>query len=424
MRSAAADVIVAGAGPAGSAVAALLARRGVRVLLLDRARFPRRKVCAECLSPEAARPLESLGVLEQVESAGAARLYGWTVRAPGGAILRGRFDAPHGWTAARPYGLALPRERLDSILLSAARDAGARVQEGVRVADLLRNDEGRVCGVRVMDGAKMTELRARLVIGADGLRSVVARRAGLARTARWPRRIALVAHYSGIEGLNAHGELFADTDGYLGIASVGGTLANVALVVPASRGREIAGNAGSFATSWLRARPYLAERLRGARRASPTLATGPFASHSRRSWSPGVALVGDAADFFDPFTGEGVYAALRGAELLAGELAANSGGDAPLPEDDSALDASLAAYHRARHQSFSGKWKLERIIGAAVASPVFMNAAVRALARREDLADLLVGATGDFVPPRAILNAPFVARMIGAAASSMARRQP
>jgi menaquinone-9 beta-reductase len=416
-----ADVIVVGAGPAGSAIATLLARRGAQVLLLDRSRFPRRKVCAECLSPEAARPLESLGVLDQVENAGAARLRGWTVRAPGGAMLRGSFDAPHGWSPARPYGLALPRERLDAILLAAARDAGADVREGVRVTDLATERNGRVTGVRVLDGATRVELRARLVIGADGLRSVIARRAGLARTARWPRRIALVAHYSGIEGLNAHGELFADIDGYVGVASVGGTLANVALVVPASRGREIAGDAAMFADSWLESRPYLAGRMRGARRESPTLATGPFASHSRRSWSPGVALVGDAADFFDPFTGEGVYAALRGAELLAGELAAHSEAGAPLPATDEALDDSLASYERARRHAFSGKWKLERIIGAAVASPALMNTAVRALARRAELADLLVGATGDFVPPRAILNAPFVARMLGAAAASMVR---
>jgi flavin-dependent dehydrogenase len=140
---------------------------------------------------------------------------------------------------------------------------------------------------------------------------------------------------------------------------------------------------------------------------SPILATGPFASHARRAWARGAALVGDAADFFDPFTGEGIYAALRGAQLLAAHLAADLG--------HIGSDESLSAYDDARRAEFRGKWVVERLVGGAVASAVVMNRAAKALAARRDLADLLVGVTGDFVPPREVLRPGFVLRLLSAA---------
>ena len=105
--------------------------------------------------------------------------------------------------------------------------------------------------------------------------------------------------------------------GYVGLAAVDGGLTNVAMVVPNSAARAVSNDRTAFFEQWLRDRPQLAPRVAAARRVTPVLATGPFASHARRAWAPGVALVGDAADFFDPFTGEGIYSALRGGELLA-----------------------------------------------------------------------------------------------------------
>jgi flavin-dependent dehydrogenase len=278
----------------------------------------------------------------------------------------------------------------------------------MRVVDLEQDATGRVVGVRVLTGAGSTLHRAHVVVGADGLRSIVARRLGLARVGRWPRRVALVAHYRGIEGVGDCGEMHVERDGYAGLADVGGGLTNVAVVVPARRGREIAaGGAAAFFESWLGARAHLVPRLASARRVSPVLATGPFASHARRAWAPGAALVGDAADFFDPFTGEGIYAALRGGEMLAAHLLAAG--------DRTAVDRAIRAYDRARREEFGGKWIVERLIGGAVGSRFLMNRAARALAARRDLADLLVGVTGDFVPAREVLRPAFVLRLLTAA---------
>src|SRR5512146_2005721 len=140
-----AEVLIVGGGPAGSSAAVALARAGVDVLIVDRARFPRDKPCAEYLSPEASRILDAMGVLDHVEQSGAAALIGVRVRAPNGSVIAGDFIAEHGYRGYRDRGLSVRREVLDAMLLDCARAAGARVLEGTRVVDAVL-DGGRVRG--------------------------------------------------------------------------------------------------------------------------------------------------------------------------------------------------------------------------------------------------------------------------------------
>ncbi len=397
-----AQAIVVGGGPAGAAAAWALASQGLDVVLVDKARFPRDKPCAEYLSPQASRILSAMGVLATVEQAGAAQLTGMRVRSPDGGMIHGEFAAHHGFCGFRDRGLALRRRYLDPILLQAARDAGVAVREGVALASLITVGE-TVVGVRLQADGAVRELRAPLVIGADGLRSTVARKCLLTARLPWPRRVAFVAHYRDVKGMSSYGEMHVERDGYVGLADVGHGETNVAIVVPRTLAKDARGDSAAFMARWLARHPQLAPRFTGATRVSAVLATGPFASHARRGYAPGVALVGDAADFFDPFTGEGIYAALRGGELLGGFAR-----DAILAKSSRTSFEALKAYDAARIAEFRNKWLVERAIGTAVSSPMLMNHAARVLGARRDLADLLIGVTGDFVPAATLLKPSFL----------------
>lgn len=400
-----ADVIVVGGGPSGSSTSYFLAQAGVDVLVLDRARFPRDKPCSEYMSPQASRILHAMGALELVETASPGHLAAMTVTSPAGTRVRADFVSNHGYRGFTDYGIALRRTILDEILLRCAESGGARVTEGCKVTDVIKSESGRVCGVRVQDPSGLSrDLSCRLVIGADGLRSVIGRRLGLIRSG-WPRRIALVSHYRGISGMGDAGEIHLEARGYSGMASVGGGLTNVAIVVPISRSHEVSADRTAFFEQWFASRPQFAERFRGAERVTPVRATGPFASSAKVAWAPGAVLVGDAADFFDPITGEGVYAALRGGELLAQHAMTE------LTNGSNGKHTGLEGYEAARRREFSGKWKIEKLVGLSLHSPMVMNRIARVLANHKDMADLFAGVSGDFIPPREILNTRYFLKL-------------
>lgn len=401
--AAVADVLVAGGGPAGSATALLLAAAGHSVVLVDRASFPRDKACSEYMSPEAVRILDRLGVVGALELAGAVPLAGTSVTSARGARLHGRF-ALAGHRPFRPTGLSVSRRILDHRLLLAARDAGARVLERTTV-ETLCHDAAGVAGavVRTAEGAR-ARITARLTVGADGLRSVVGRRLG-GRRHGGIRRVAFVAHVDGVDGMSDSAEMFVGRDGYVGLNPIGGGRTNVALVVPAARAAAARGRPREFFLEALAGFPGVAERVARGRMVRQVLATGPFAAWSGRVVADGAALVGDAADFFDPFTGEGIYSALRGAELLA-ESALPA-----LSRSGRVGRAALAPYRRARRRAFGGKWAVERLIGYGMIFPTLFDRAVGRLGRR-GLAHTLIGVTADFVPARAVLNPFFLARML------------
>ena len=410
------DAVVVGAGPAGSATALGLARAGALVLLVDRARFPRDKPCSEYLSPAATPLLERLhpSLVPAIERASPGRLFGMRVVGPDGQSAVGRFDSLVGHRAPRPYGFAVPRTVLDTLLVRAAAETGVVIEEGTQVEELLY-DQGAVGGVVVRRAGeeRSQALRARIVVGADGLRSVVARRLGLRRRSP-PARLAFTAHFTGVDAVGDVGEMHVGHQGYVGLGPIGAGATTTALVLPAAAARPRAAALRNPATlvSALERFPGLRGRFAHARMVRDVLVTGPFAQWSRRSVAPGggALLVGDAADFFDPFTGQGLYSALRGAELAVETILAAARDPAHRTGPLSAR--SLAPYATARRRAFAGKWILERLIGIGVGWPWLAGRVIARLARHPALADLLIGATGNVVPPRALLTPSTVLRLL------------
>ena len=390
------DAIIVGAGPAGSTLASHLAKRHFRVLLLDRAAFPRDKACGEYTSPETERVLERLGALDMVLKAGARRLPSMRGISPAGAVFSMDYSAPG--DVCGPHILATPRRVLDATLVDYARRCGVEVRERERVEAVIMRD-GKASGVLARRGSGgAEELQARLVVGADGVHSVVVRSLGLSAPLRWPQNLGMVAHYSGYRGLDDWGEMHVSTRGYAGLAPLSGGLLNVGLVTPMKRAKADNGESAAerfegFANSF----PGVAKVLHGAERVSKVRGVGPIGARVSRTSGPGYLLVGDAAGFFDPFTGEGVYKALRGAELAA-EVATRA-----LERGD--LSArSLAAYDKKRRREFWAKDAFCRLIQVFVTVPPLMNYAAVRLVKREGVRTTMAGVLGDFTDARAALS--------------------
>jgi flavin-dependent dehydrogenase len=389
-----ADVVVVGAGPAGAATAILLAEHGLDVIALDRAALPRPKICGEYLSPEAGRVLDRLGVLKALDAAGAAALGGMRITAPDGTSVVGRYRQIGGWRPYRLHAMGVAREALDGALAERLRGLPVDFREETRVTDLLV-ERGRVVGVRAEDGAQTAqEIRARVVVGADGRASLVAAQLGCRRPHAL-RRMALVTYVRGLAGVSDLGEIFVDPPDYAILNPLAPDRVNLALVVPLDHAAPWTRRLEDFMRARLRQLPHLTRRLAGAERVGPVRALGPLAHRVTPPRADGALLVGDAAGFFDPFTGEGVFTALRSAELAAETIArALRAGDVSA--------GALSAYERARRAAFGGKERVTRALQVVLRHRRLANAVTRALALRPAALDALLGVFGDYVPPRAL----------------------
>jgi flavin-dependent dehydrogenase len=340
------DAIVVGARAAGAATAMLLARAGLRVLAVDRGRFGEDTLSTHALMRGAVVQLHRWGLLRALEAAGTPPIRSATFHyadeeVPVAIQPRGGVDA-----------LYAPRRTvLDPLLARAAADAGAQVVHGVAAIDLVRDERGRVEGA-VLAGADRspTRVEARIVIGADGIRSPIARLAGAAvdRTGR----SATASVYGHLAGLALDGYHWYYRPGVsAGAIPTNDGRACVFVSVPPARFlRELPGGLDRLYRRVLdEASPELARAVARARldaKLHPFPGTPGFL---RRAWGPGWALVGDAGYFKDPLTAHGLTDALRDAELLARAVVAGT-------------DAALAAYQAMRDELSLGLFEVtERI---------------------------------------------------------------
>lgn len=304
------DCAVVGAGPAGSATAALLARAGASVVLADRARFPRPKACGEGILPSGVRALEELGLSAEAKALGRSfRGVRYVTRS--GRAAEGLFSDGE--------GLAAPREELDALLFAHAGASGASPLEGAELVGLAPAPRGFSLRVRV-DG-KETRLAARTLVAADGLSSPCLRALGVDRRAARRRRFGVAARFSGIEGAGGVVEVHLFERGELYLTPLPGGAVNVAALLDAPMPAD--------ALAVLMAeRPGLAARSRAARLFAAPRGLGPLGGEAEACEGEGWVAVGDAAGAVDPLVGDGIGLALRGARLAADAVLARLGGRA------------------------------------------------------------------------------------------------
>jgi flavin-dependent dehydrogenase len=357
------DVLVVGAGPAGSMAALVLARAGVKVTILDRVDFPRDKLCGDSINPGALALLRRHALAADVEARGVP-IRGMLVTGPGNAAVNGRYTDG-------VLGRSLRRRELDAMLLHAATGAGATFEPNVRVTGASASDvngSAAVNGVIVRtDGGTIVERRATMVIAADGRRSNIAFGLGLARHPARPRRWALGAYFEGVTGLEDRGEMHIRKGRYIGVAPLPDGLANVCLVVPELAARSLMHAPDVALEAAIVADQRLRGRFDGARRVTEVQALGPLAVDVSAAGVPGLLLAGDAAGFIDPMTGDGLRIALRGAELAAAAAIGYLDGR-KIGRPHVWLDGR-------RQAELANKLRSNRLLRALVARPLALSAA-------------------------------------------------
>ncbi len=311
------DVIVAGAGPAGTSAAIHLALGGASVLLVEQKKFPREKLCGEFISPECLEHFARLGVADEMIGMGASFLRRTVFYSRKGQSV----TVPSEWFGGPHSALGLSRAHMDQTLQQRARDLGVIVFEETQVADVLRTAD-RVSGIRAVQHSEAREYTARVTIDATGRGCALARK--VCPEARWsnkrfkPRFVAFKAHFENAHPATDTCEIYIYDGGYGGLSNIEGGMSNLCFIVSARVVRDCNSDPEIVLRQVVSKNGRAAQTLARAQSVSPWLSVA-LGSYGRRTPVPaeGLITVGDAAAFIDPFTGSGILMALEGGEIAA-----------------------------------------------------------------------------------------------------------
>ena len=408
------DVVVVGARVAGSATAMLLARQGLRVLVLDRATFPSDTISSHQVQVPGMARLHRWGLLDRIRAAGTPATRQVRFDA-GDVVLHGCFPEYEGVDE-----LHSPRRTLlDALLVEAARAAGAEVREGFRVESLVRDDDGRVRGIRGRDnraGAVPVTHTATLVVGADGKRSLVADAVG---ARRYRTRPALsFASYGYWAGVPLTGGEFYQRPG-LAVAAFP-TNDDLTMVYLAAPMAEFPAYRGDIEPNYLAALDRcgdLSERVRAGVRAERLRTTPDQPNTLRVPHGPGWALVGDAGAVMDSISAQGITHALRDAERLSAAVVAGLGGRQPLA-------AALAGHQRRRDRAILKMYDFTVRLARHRPAGALQRRVLAAVADRPGEADRFLGAFAGITPIDRYFSLATAMRLSGARSFSCRSAAP
>lgn len=349
------DAVIVGARAAGTGLAAFMAKAGCRVLLLDRVIFPEPTLSCPVFFANTLETLKRLGVLGRVEQLGAPRLNLYRVELDD-IYLHGRMLPYRGLD----YAYSIRREQFDSLMFDyVASLSGVEARLGFKVAGL-EWENGRVVGVRGGSGGKTDEvIRAEMVVGADGVYSTVAQQASAAQYNRIPARNAIYyAYFSNVKlagGEPGASIYYHPSEKFAVVTSESdGALTAISISVPAERFDQVKRSVETLHADYSRRISELADRISGATRETRIYGVTPRESFYRVPYGAGWVLIGDAAYYKDPLTGQGIHDALRSAELVTqAYLDYKSNGSTP-----AAWSRAMGKYHRTRDRETRGMYWL------------------------------------------------------------------
>jgi flavin-dependent dehydrogenase len=359
----------------------MLARVGARVRLLDRATFPREKLCGDTINPGTLALLGRLKMADAIEARG-LRVDGMIVTGESGVAIEGRYPNDL-------HGRALGRSELDWTLVTEAIRAGAAFEPGCFVRGaVVRELRGQLTleGVTVGSQGKASSLLAPVTIAADGRRSRLAFELGLASHPARPRRWAIGAYFEQMGPASSLGEMHVRCGRYIGVASVAGGRTNVCLVKPSRPGDAELRDPAALLARELERDSLLRDRFRGARLLAPPVVLGPLAVELASRSIDGLILAGDAAGFVDPMTGDGLRFAVSGGELAA---------QAALAALEHGWNGVHAELKRRRRAEFGAKWRFNRALRALVASPLALKSTEASARLAPGLIRRIIARAGD-----------------------------
>ena len=366
------DGIVVGAGVAGSTTAALLARQGFRVLLVEKATFPREKICGEGLMPSGASILDELGILSELRAQGAQAFSGIHFHLPRNRCIELNFAE----VSQTAQGWVVPRMVLDTQLARfAAQQPGVQLCEAFRVLSAQTGE--RQVEVTGLHQGQLQTHRTRLLIGADGIRSRFHKGFGIHRRKRRTRRFALRTFYDRLQGTGVV-EVHCSEAGEAYVAPMDNGSARITLLLFGSVHRPRGAPLSDLYFEKLSLFPRLMERLKSPYPKGLVESTGAVSLEVSRCHGRRLLLVGDAAGAVDPVTGQGITVALKDAQL-AGRILKERLQEDRLSEQD------LCEYTRLRNGYFRPAVQLAQMLLCVVQHPFLARQTLKALSRNHAL---------------------------------------
>jgi len=396
------EVVIVGGGPAGAALAIRLAAAGIESVLFERTSAPRWRACGVFSSPLTRRRLLDLGLAHELVADLSRPISALDLQTTSGTRCRLEY-------AATGHACGFDRVRLDAALLDRARAAGADVRAGTVVTSVAPAADRRTPArllVSPTDPAGRAETqawRARLVVGADGPRSLVARAAGVAQDRKPLAKAGITFHRAdpdaAPDGRPMAGRFLLGRGWYAGIAPVPRGRVNVGIVVPAE---TLGGDVGDLIRTTLAQFPLPLDRWQSEPMTDRVTVALPLAHGVRRAAGPGFVVVGDAAGFIDPLTGEGLHRALVSSELAADAIARSSRGDPRALED----------YDRRLRARFRNKDVVSWLLQAFLAQPALLDYALARLSRRAQQREVFRLVLTDQIPASRALGPRFLLRTL------------